>query len=119
MCDDAPILDDATMFRLLEEMRAAKKAGREMVKRAKEKAARKLQYKPRDITYRGHSYLVALHVRSRNAGSFDTPEQEIFELNKLLENDGLTSNERRSFNRRKRKLQEKIAKGLDNQHKNA
>ena len=85
----------------LEEIKALEKKARKLL--ASVRRARR-ESRPRAV----YSYLVDHHVRARKSGDFTDANHEIYTLDKLLERDDLSASERKTFNRRKKSLSEKI-----------
>lgn len=88
---------------ILEETKALERKARKLL--ASVRRARR-ESRPRAV----YSYLVEQHVRARKSGMFSNYNHELYILNKLLEQDDLSSSDRKTFARRVRSLQEKLQK---------
>jgi hypothetical protein len=51
-----------------------------------------------------HSTLVREHLRARKSGDYKTPTDELRYLNRFLDRDDLTPEERKAFSARRRKI---------------
>lgn len=53
---------------------------------------------------RTHTHLMCEHLRARQSGQFTNPESELFAINRLLDRDDLSAEERKVFTARRRTL---------------
>lgn len=57
-----------------------------------------------DRPHREHSTVIREHLQARKSGSYSDPTIELFRLNRLLDRDDLSPQERKSISARRRNL---------------